>query len=106
VALWGFIKHKKDEYVHLFKMQDDVDGELFVHHNFNQSSAKKIKELVQRNRKLPSEGLEKITFRRLDLETLKNVLTGEIVSKVDLSKLLCCTKMGGGAFIEFVENRI
>ncbi|CAB3982221.1 Hypothetical predicted protein [Paramuricea clavata] len=47
VALWGIIKHKKDEYVHLFKMQDGVDGELFVHHNFNQSSAKKIKELVQ-----------------------------------------------------------
>jgi hypothetical protein len=43
VALWGIIKHKKDEYVHLLKMQDDVDGELSVHHDFNQSSAKKIK---------------------------------------------------------------
>ena len=35
VALWGIIKHKKDEYVHLLKMQDDVDGELSVHHDFN-----------------------------------------------------------------------
>ena len=102
VALWGIIKHKKDEYVHLLKMQDDVDGELSVHHDFNQSSAKKIKELVQEIQNY----LLKVCSPFLDLETLKNVLTGEIVSKVDVTKLLCCTKMGGGAFAEFVENRL
>jgi hypothetical protein len=98
VALWGIIKHKKDEYVHLLKMQDDVDGELSVHHDFNHSSAKKIKEI--------ENYLQKVCSRFLDLETLKNILTGEIVSKGDVSKLLCCTKIGGGASIEFVENRI
>ena len=99
MALWGIIKHKKDEYVHLLKMQDDVDGELSVHHNFNNSCAKKITELV----KEIEDYLQKVCSPFLDLETLKNVLTGEIVSKVDV---LCCTKMGRGAFTEFVENRL
>ena len=26
VALWDIIKHKKDEYVHLLKKRDEVDG--------------------------------------------------------------------------------
>jgi hypothetical protein len=42
----------------------------------------------------------------LDLETLKNVVTGETVCKVDVSKLLCCTTIGGAAFTEFIENRL
>ncbi len=33
VALWDIIKHKKDEYVHLLKKRDDVDGELSLHHD-------------------------------------------------------------------------
>ena len=102
VALWGIIKHKKDEYVHLLKMQDDVAGELSVHHDFNESSAKKMKELVQEI----EDYIQKVCSPFLDLETLKNVLTGEIVSIVDVSKLLCCTNIGAGAFTEFVENRL
>ena len=102
VALWGIIKHKKDEYVHLLKMQDDVDGELSVHHDFNHSSAKKINELVHEI----EDYLQRVCSPFLDLATLKNVLTGEVVSKVDVSKLLCCTKMGSSAFTDFVENRL
>ena len=102
VALWGIIKHKKDEYVHLLKMQDDVDGELSVHHDFNHSSAKKINGLVHEI----EDYLQRVCSPFLDLATLKNVLTGEVVSKVDVSKLLCCTKMGSSAFTEFVENRL
>ena len=102
MALWGIIKHKKDEYVHLLKMQDDVDGELSVHHDFNHSSAKKINELVHEI----EDYLQRVCSPFLDLATLKNVLTGEVVSKVDVIKLLCCTKMGSSAFTEFVENRL
>ena len=46
VALWDITKHKKDQYVHLLKMQEDVDGELSLHHDFNQSTAKKISTMV------------------------------------------------------------
>lgn len=48
VALWSTINHKKDGYVHLLKMQDDdEDREMSIHHDFNYSSAKKVKVLVQ-----------------------------------------------------------
>ena len=102
VALWGIIKHKKDEYVQLLKMQDDVDGELSVHHDFNRSSANKIKELVQQIKGY----LQKVCSPFLDLVKLKNVVTGEIVFKVDVDKLLSCKEIGGNAFTEFVENRL
>lgn len=46
VALWG-IKHKKDQYVDLLKMKDDVEGELSLHHDFNPSTATKIVRMVQ-----------------------------------------------------------
>lgn len=47
VALWGIIKHKKDRYVHLLKMQDGEEEELSVHHDFNRNSANKMKVLMQ-----------------------------------------------------------
>ena len=39
VALWGIIKHKKDQYVDLLKTKADVHGELSLHHNFNPTTA-------------------------------------------------------------------
>ena len=83
MPLWGIIKHKKDEYVQLLKMQDDVDRELSVHHDFTRSSANKIKELVQEIKGY----LQKVFSPFLDLAKLKNVVTGEIVCKVDVDKL-------------------
>ncbi|KAI4829411.1 hypothetical protein KUCAC02_023452, partial [Chaenocephalus aceratus] len=47
VALWGIIKHNKDQYVDLLKMTDDVEGELSLHHDFNPSTATKIVGMVQ-----------------------------------------------------------
>ena len=38
VALWDIIKHKKDQYVQLLKVEEDVEGELSLHHDFNQST--------------------------------------------------------------------
>ena len=81
VALCGIIKHKKDEYVHFLKMQDDVDGELSVYHDFNSSSAKKIKELVQEVK----DYRQKVCSPFLDLDTLKNVVTGELCAKWTLA---------------------
>ena len=47
VALWDIIKHKKDQYVQLLKMEEDVEGELSLHHDFNQSIATKISDMVE-----------------------------------------------------------
>ena len=95
VALWGIIKNKKDEYVDLLKMQDDVDGELSAHHDLVQELVQEVKDYLQ-----------KFCSPFLDLDRLKNVVTGEIVCKVDDSKLLGCKEIGGNAFTEFLENRL
>ncbi|KAI4824268.1 hypothetical protein KUCAC02_012791 [Chaenocephalus aceratus] len=47
VALWGIIKHKKDQYADLLKMKDDVEEELSLHHDFNPSTATKMVGMVQ-----------------------------------------------------------
>jgi len=47
VALWGTIKHKKDQYIDLMKTEDDVHGELSLHHNFNPTTAATIVKMVQ-----------------------------------------------------------
>ena len=67
-----------------------------------ESSAKKIKELVQEVK----DYLQKVCSPFLHLDTLKNVVTGEIVWKVGICKLLGCKEIGGNAFTEFVENRL
>lgn len=85
VALWG-IKHKKDQYVDLLKMKDDVEGELSLHHDFNPSTATKIVRMVQDI----AEYLLKVCSTLQDQVVLKNVLTGEIVTNVNIDKLLCC----------------
>ena len=83
VALWGIIKHKKDQYVDLLKMKDDVKGELSLHHDFNPSSASKIVGMVQDI----AEYLLKVCSPLQYQVALKNVLTGEIVTNVNIDKL-------------------
>ena len=91
VALWGIIKHKIDQYVDLLEMRDDVGGELSLPHDFNPSTTTKIVKMVQGI----EEYLLKVCSPLRDQVMLKNVLTGEIVTKVNVDKLLyhrgqCC----------------
>ena len=46
VALWGIIKHKKDQYVDLLKRNDDIQVELSLHHEFNSNTATTIIGMV------------------------------------------------------------
>ncbi|KAJ4939550.1 hypothetical protein JOQ06_028998, partial [Pogonophryne albipinna] len=102
VALWGIIKHKKDQYVDLLKMKDDVEGELSLHHNFNPSTATKIVGMVQDI----AEYLLKVCSPLQDQVALKNILTGGIVTNVDIDKLLCCMKEGSAACAKFIDERL
>ena len=102
VALWGIIKHKKDQYVDLLKMKDDVEGELSLHHDFNPSTATKIVGMVQDI----EEYLLKVCSPLQDQVALKNVLTGEIVTNVNVDKLLCCIKEGSTACANFIDDRL
>ena len=88
VALWGIIKHKKDQYADLLKMKDDVQEELSLHHDFNLSTASTIVKMVQDIK----EYLLKVCSPLQDQVELKNILTGEIVTNVKVDKLLCCIK--------------
>ena len=45
VALWGIIKHKKDQYVDFLKMKDQDQGELSLHHDFNPSTATTVQDI-------------------------------------------------------------
>ncbi|KAF3833313.1 hypothetical protein F7725_026978 [Dissostichus mawsoni] len=81
VALWGIIKHKKDQYVELLEMKGDVGGELSLHHAFNPSTATKIVMMVQDI----EEYLQKVCSPLQDQVALKNVLTGEIVTNHEIT---------------------
>ncbi|KAK5886568.1 hypothetical protein CesoFtcFv8_017590 [Champsocephalus esox] len=102
VALWGIIKHKKDQYVDLLKMKDDVEEELSLHHDFNPSTATKIVGMVQDI----AEYLLKVCSPLQDQVALKNILTGGIVTNVDIDKLLCCMKEGSAACSKFIDERL
>ena len=102
VALWNIIKHEKEQFVNLIKMEDSVAGELSVHHDFNQSTAAKTFEMVQEIKRY----LQKVCTPLLHQGAMKNVLTGEIVAKVNVDKLLCCMKEGYRAYDDYVEDRL
>ncbi|KAF3844532.1 hypothetical protein F7725_007695 [Dissostichus mawsoni] len=102
VALWGIIKHKKDQYVELLEMKGDVGGELSLHHAFNPSTATKIVMMVQDI----EEYLQKVCSPLQDQVALKNVLTGEIVTNVNVDKLLCCLTEGSAACAKFIDDRL
>ena len=65
-------------------MKDDTGGELSLHHNFNASTATKIVGMVDDIK----EYLIKVCSPLQDQATLKNVLTGEIVTKVEVNTFL------------------
>lgn len=102
VALWGIIKHKKDQYVDLFKMKDDVQGEFSVHHDFNQTTAATIVRMVQDIK----EYLLKVCNPLQDQAVLKNILIGEVVTTVKVDKLLCCIEEGSAAYAKFINDRL
>jgi hypothetical protein len=69
-------------------LKNDVHGELSLHHDFNPSTTTPIVGMVR------------------DIEALKNVLTGEIVTSVKVDKLICCIKEGRNACAKFINNRL
>ena len=101
VALWDIIKHKKDQYVQLLKMED-VEGELSLHHDFNQSTATTISDMVEEIDKY----LRKVCGSMLDQDTLKNVVTGKIVTEVNVDMLLRCIQEGTDAYAKFMQDRL
>ena len=83
-------------------MKDDVEGELSLHHEFNPSASTNIVRMVQDI----EEYLIKVCSPLQDQAVLKNVLTGEIVTKVNVDMFLHCIKKGSAACAEFVDNRL
>ena len=102
VALWGIIKHKKDQYVDLLKEKNDVQGELSLHHDFNPSTATTIVRMVRDI----EEYLLKVCNPLQDQAVMKNILTGEIVTNVKVDKLICCRKEGLEASAKFINDRL
>ena len=102
VALWGIIKHTQYQYVDLLKMKDEVEGEHSLHHDFNPSTATKTAQMVQDI----EEYLMKVCSPLQGQEALKNVLTGEIVTHVNVNKLLCCIQEGNSAYDKFIDDRL
>lgn len=102
VALWAIIKHKKDEYVDLLKTKDDDQGELSLHHDFNPSTTTLMVTMVQEIK----EYLLKVCNPLKDQANLKNVITGEIVTNVEVSKLVSCLKDGSTAYAKFIDDRL
>ena len=83
-------------------MKDDVEGELSLHHDFNPSTASKTVRMVQDI----EEYLLKVCSPLQDQVALKNILTGEIVTNINVDKLLCCMKEGGSACAKFIDDRL
>ena len=102
VALWGIIKHKKDQYVDLMKTKDDVHGELSLHHNFNPTTAATIVKIVQDIK----EYFLKVCSPLQDQIALKNTLTGEIVTNIRVDKLLCCLHEGSAAYAKYINDHL
>ena len=91
--MWGVIKHKKDQYVDLLKMEDDVQGELSLHHDFSTNTVSTMVRMVQ-----DIEYLLKVCNPLKGQVVLKNILTGEItVTNANVDKFLCCIKEGNFA---------
>ena len=99
VALWGIIKHKKDQYVDLLKEKNDVQGELTLQHDFNPSTATTIVRMVRDI----EEYLLKVCNPLQD-QAVMNLLTGEIVTNVKVDKLICCMKEGLEACAKFIDD--
>jgi len=101
VALWGIIKHKKDQYVDLLK-KNDVQEELSLHHDFNPSTATMIVGMVQDI----EQYLLKVCNPLQDQAVLKNILTGEVVTNVKVYNLICYMREGHEAYTRFINDRL
>ncbi len=84
------------------KTEDDAHGELSLHHNFNPTTAATIVKMVQDI----EEYLLKVCSPLQDQVALKNILTGEIVTNVQVDKLLCCFQEGSAAYAKYVNDRL
>ena len=102
VALWGIIKHKKDQYVDLLKKKNDFNEELSLHHDFNPSTTATIIRMVQDI----EQYLLKVCSPLQDQAELKNILTGEVVTNVKIDKLICCMREGHEAYTRFINDRL
>ena len=85
-----------------YQEKNDVPGELSLHHDFNPSTAVKIVKMVQDI----EEYLLKVCNPLQDHATLKNILTGEAVTNVNIDKLICCMKEGHEAYANFINDRL
>ena len=102
VALWGIIKHKKDQYVDLLKKKNDIQEELSLHHDFNPSTTTTIISMVRDI----EQYLLKVCNPMQDQAVLKNILTGEVVTNVKVDKLICCMREGHEAYTRFINDRL
>lgn len=84
------------------KIKDDDQGELSLHHDFNPSTATSMLTMVQEIK----EYLLKVCNPLKDQANLKNVITGEIVTNVEVSKLVSCLKDGRTAYAKFIDDRL
>ena len=101
LALWGIIKHKKDQYVDLLK-KNDIQEELSLHHDFNPSTTTMIIRMVRDI----EQYLLKVCSPLQDQAELKNILTGEVVTNVKVDKLICCMREGHEAYTRFINDRL
>ena len=101
VALWETIKHtQKKQYVDLLKKNNDVQGELSHHHDFSHSTAATIVKMAQDIKGY----LLKVYNLLQDQTTLRNILTGENVTDVNINKLICYLKEGHEAYANFITD--
>ena len=100
VALWGIIKHKKDQYVDLLKKKNDVQEELSLHHDFNPSTTTTIIRMVRDI----EQYLLKVCSPLHDQAGLKNILTREVVTNVKVDKLICSMREGHEAYTKFIND--
>ena len=94
--------HHKTQEDQLLKMDEDVEGELSLHHDFNKSTATKISSMV----KEIEIYIRNVCGSILDQDTIKNVVTGEIVTEVNMDMLLCCVAEGTDVYAKFIEDRL
>ena len=86
----------------MLKVKDDVQGELLLDHNFNQSTATTIVRMMQDIK----EHLQKICSPLQDQEVLKNILTGEIVTNVAVDKCVMLYHRNNAAYAKFINDQL
>ena len=101
VALWEIIKHKKDQYVDLLMKNNDIQEELSFRHDFNPNTTTMIVSMVRDI----EQYLLKVCNLLLDQTVLNNILMGEVVTNVEVNKLIRCMREGREAYTRFLSDR-